>query len=563
MRRFKYFVLAIVTLSNITLFSQSLRDSLKVKTFHELVDIYNNEGSILKRKTIINYYLSKAKKENNTSELLTGYHLAAILYPDNIKKLLFADSILKLSLGEKKFNFNSGSAYALKGEYFYKTRNFKNALENYIKANEFASNKFLKHNVTSKIATIHVRMGNNQEALNLQRPNYLFAKNYIKTLSPTGYLNSVYALANTFNNLHQLDSANYYNSLGIKESLKSNLTSSYNLFLLNQGTTHYLNNNFQKAIDSLNKAFPFFKHINDLPNLSESYYFLGQSYASINNQEKAVLYFKKVDTIFSKTNDLLPSLRGNYEFLINYYKQKNQLENQLVYLNQLIKLDSLMFTNEIKLNKMLVKDYDIPKLIDEKNSIIFRLQKNKNSFTLFLVLLSVFASLTLMGFIHQYRKRKTYKNRFTNLVNNKIEDNFSTQDNDKKEKVKSIEVPEDIVLQILEEIEKFEQSNSYIDPTITLQSLSKQFNTNTSYLSKVINHYKKLSFTKYLNDLRINYFIEELKMNPILRKYTVKALAKEFGFKGSESFSKSFYAKTGLQPSYFIKELNKLNGLDL
>jgi len=39
--------------------------------------------------------------------------------------------------------------------------------------------------------------------------------------------------------------------------------------------------------------------------------------------------------------------------------------------------------------------------------------------------------------------------------------------------------------------------------------------------------------------------------------YTIKALASESGFNTTEAFSKSFYKKTGIYPSYFIKELKK------
>ena len=42
-----------------------------------------------------------------------------------------------------------------------------------------------------------------------------------------------------------------------------------------------------------------------------------------------------------------------------------------------------------------------------------------------------------------------------------------------------------------------------------------------------------------------------------LRKYTIKAIAGEFGFNTSESFSKAFYKKHGIYPSYFLSRLEK------
>ncbi|RYJ39601.1 Response regulator receiver protein [Flavobacterium anhuiense] len=75
-------------------------------------------------------------------------------------------------------------------------------------------------------------------------------------------------------------------------------------------------------------------------------------------------------------------------------------------------------------------------------------------------------------------------------------------------------------------------------------------------MSKVVNVYKEKSFTQYINDLRIEFAINQLQVNNKLRKYTVQALALEFGFNNAESFSTAFYKKTGIKPTYFIKELD-------
>ena len=77
--------------------------------------------------------------------------------------------------------------------------------------------------------------------------------------------------------------------------------------------------------------------------------------------------------------------------------------------------------------------------------------------------------------------------------------------------------------------------------------------------SKVINKYREISFANYLKELRINYCLEILKVDSKLRSYTIKAISKEMGFNNSESFSKAFFKKTGIKPSYYIKQLNRLN----
>jgi AraC-like DNA-binding protein len=92
--------------------------------------------------------------------------------------------------------------------------------------------------------------------------------------------------------------------------------------------------------------------------------------------------------------------------------------------------------------------------------------------------------------------------------------------------------------------------------------VAKRFNTNSSYLSKVVNLKKDKNFSQYISELRIAYAVDKLKNNPRFRKYTIKAIAEEVGFGNAQSFSKAFYSRTGIQPSYFIRNLNKQKQTD-
>lgn len=104
----------------------------------------------------------------------------------------------------------------------------------------------------------------------------------------------------------------------------------------------------------------------------------------------------------------------------------------------------------------------------------------------------------------------------------------------------------------------FENNKDYLKPKITLNKLAKKLNTNSKYLSQIINKFKSKTFSNYINDLRIEYFIEELQDNNTqLKNYTIKAIAQEIGFTSTESFTKAFYKKNGLTVSYFMKKIEK------
>ncbi|WP_103867424.1 helix-turn-helix domain-containing protein [Aquimarina sp. I32.4] len=133
-----------------------------------------------------------------------------------------------------------------------------------------------------------------------------------------------------------------------------------------------------------------------------------------------------------------------------------------------------------------------------------------------------------------------------------------------KKEVKSVptnnsnptEISKDITNRILDALVKFEKTNGYLKKDLSLKELAHKIQTNTKYLSKTINDHKNLNFNGYVNQLRINYTIEILKMNPKFRKYSMEHLAKEVGFNNAESFSRAFSNVIGKKPSIFIKKLS-------
>ncbi len=154
-----------------------------------------------------------------------------------------------------------------------------------------------------------------------------------------------------------------------------------------------------------------------------------------------------------------------------------------------------------------------------------------------------------------------YKQKF---ISKKVEEILKRDAAKGKKNVKSLEqytssIPKKIVTDILKKIEFFENNKEFLDINVSLNSLAKSFNTNSNYLSKVINSFKGKGFSNYLNDLRIDYALDSLKTKPHLQKYTVKAIAEEMGFSSPEMFSKTFYKKNKIYPSQFIKQMEKLN----
>jgi AraC-like DNA-binding protein len=116
---------------------------------------------------------------------------------------------------------------------------------------------------------------------------------------------------------------------------------------------------------------------------------------------------------------------------------------------------------------------------------------------------------------------------------------------------------DELVSTILNNLQKFENSMRFTNSNYTLNKLAKELKTNSSYLSKIINDHKGQNFPNYLKTLRIDLAIDRLKSEPQFRDYTIQAIAEEVGFKTAQLFSATFHKKTGIYPSYFIKQLEK------
>ena len=118
---------------------------------------------------------------------------------------------------------------------------------------------------------------------------------------------------------------------------------------------------------------------------------------------------------------------------------------------------------------------------------------------------------------------------------------------------------EEIKIVLLRRLQNFEDRQQFLDAELSLFSLAKDLNTNSAYLSRVINESKKMNFSSYINELRIEYLIKKLADDTQLQYYKIQALGEEVGFKRAYSFSKAFERKVGEKPSEYLKQLRSVD----
>ena len=73
----------------------------------------------------------------------------------------------------------------------------------------------------------------------------------------------------------------------------------------------------------------------------------------------------------------------------------------------------------------------------------------------------------------------------------------------------------------------------------------------------MINNHLGKNFNAYLNELRINHLIDELKSNPSMRTLKMDELAKKSGYANRQSFSRAFRSVTKVSPAYFFENISE------
>lgn len=532
---------------------QTALDSLKLKTYDELkYVIEDTKGKDLKL-NCIQAFLEKAKKEHNIIEIAEGYKYKSLsTYPDSLS-VIYADSIIKLTKNINDIKFPA-SAYIIKGNVCFELGDYKKSLDQYLIAIDLAkknNNSIQYLNLKFNIGLLKNNLGERKEAQKIFK-SYLDQIEQENDNSHTNYIKGLYALADSYTYSKESNTADVYIKKGIYYALKSNDNYLYPYFILISGINNYFKKDFTNAIDSLRKAKTLLK-LNDFEQtrIATSDYYIGKSLYELNRKGESFIYFNKVDSLLHITKDVTPELIDSYNYLIEDSKITNNIKVQVRHINSLIQFDSILDSNYKYIKNTLTKKYDTPELILEKEKLISELNENEtilNNRVIILIIVLIISILILYYFI---RKNSLNRKKYDLLV----QEIKCTQKN-KIVEIGDIGISEHVINDILTKLENFEASDKFVSKIYTLNSLSKELNTNSSYLSKVINVTRETNFTQYLNDLKIDFTVNRLSSDKRFRSYTIKAISEESGFNNAQSFSVAFHKKTGIYPSYFIKKLH-------
>lgn len=545
-------------------------DSLKNFTYEELQEKfydYNYDGKPEVSKRIAQYYLSKAKKEDNTSQIAEGY---AFMYINENKEnaLKYIDSMAATA---KKLNENiyPTRIYLLKANVYFKFNDQKEALNNYVLGLKYARQKNNKRQIAlaeTNIAYLNSYIGKHYEAAKILRyyfdnADYL-NENEIEKIK----LN----LIDAYIEIDKLDSANILINRGL-QAFKNKDSYKYNQYMALSGCYNLKSKKYNSAIKNLLQAKKYFFTSTDERNKNYTLLYLGQAYKAIHDNKKAAQSFGQIDSLIQKSNYIFPELREVYTFLVDYYKEKKDSEKQLYYIERFLKVDQVLDSQFREVSRELPRRYDKPKLLSEKETITNELKNNKTIF--FFCTGGLLVAFLILTFLY-YKSRKTekiHRKIAQDLIHSVHENNNTKEDNTLQEKSspnkilqqenakdKTVNiVSDDLAQTILKELEIFEAKELFLNKGITLSNVAKKIKTNSKYLSEVINIHKRKNFAAYINDLRIDYAINRLTTDRKFRSYKIPFIAEELGYNNEQAFTLAFKKRTGITLSTYLKEIEK------
>lgn len=168
--------------------------------------------------------------------------------------------------------------------------------------------------------------------------------------------------------------------------------------------------------------------------------------------------------------------------------------------------------------------------------------------TIYIIYIGINALNQKEIYTHETTKINSYNRESSQSEKQNLIDEFNVAE--------TIQIPEiqpELVSQLKQELlKKLNEEKIFRDQDLSIYKLSKELNTNSKYLSIIINKEFKKNFVNFVNEFRI----EDAKINlksEQFKNHTIEAHGQQVGFKSKSSFNNAFKKFTGKTPSEFLK----------
>lgn len=313
--------------------------------------------------------------------------------------------------------------------------------------------------------------------------------------------------------------------------------------------------NVKQAINYSLMALNLFYEVKRPFYLADTHYLLASNYLLIHDFVNAKQHIDKANNIAIKNTyrDLEADVALLYA---RYFCTTNMVSKSPRYYEKHITIKDSIFADK---NQELLAKYQVEfdnlekdlkikesEHINALNKIELSQRKRQVTYSaiISLLLLVVVVVLSMM----YVKKQKA--NRLLFLKNKEL----LKHENKRLKNGESVEISQSLQNNIIAKLEKELNKNKiHLRNDLTLYSLSKILETNSSYLSKIIKTHYNSSFSTLLNKHRI---IEAQKMilDKNFNQYTIDAISMECGYNSKSTFNKAFKEITGLTPKEYKRQ---------
>ena len=341
----------------------------------------------------------------------------------------------------------------------------------------------------------------------------------------SGYSFCLTNIGDVWMKLNNYDSARYYYTCSLRFSSVDRDYIPMACTYLSLGELCTKEKNFAQAIEFLNKGLSYSRLVNYRAQWVEAYNLLSECYAA----------------------------RGDHRNALVFLRMRNEVRDSILTVKAHEDIANMMIKYETG-----KKDEQISLLSDDSRT------KQKKIRIAVLIILAILSFTGLLAYISwlYYRKKLRPKVRALDFIEEKISI-VKEGDNRKMKALNKILPPKLKMVPATQaaetEINKdlattlealLTRDKIYLDENLTLAETARRLDTNTTYLSRLINDYYQVNFSAFLN----RYRVEEAKMMILddkFNNFSMEGIAKSSGFRSKSTFNQAFKNSTGFTPTEF------------
>lgn len=192
---------------------------------------------------------------------------------------------------------------------------------------------------------------------------------------------------------------------------------------------------------------------------------------------------------------------------------------------------------------------DISRFIGTRNDIFMRLLSNLS--TLSIILYIGIKTINQIPIYDSFRNKESLTITQEQIIQK--EHNEELNQPEIKEKYAHSNLTNELKEILITELEKYMQEKPYNNIQLTIEDVADTLDTNTRYISQIINEHYKMNFYNFINNYRINDAIMLIRSGENNR-YSLDGIARMVGFNSKSSFNTSFKKITGTTPSEYRRK---------